>query len=430
MVIHINKKYLCEIYIILYLFFVIFSPPIIPKMHIFVGIFSIIMCLAKYRKVANDAFIKSGMFRFFLGMLIFFTFAAITTIISIVFYNDVVQLGNYKSLYNRYFSVIVLIMPCSLYLGIYLRKWNYKFKDLIRFIINAALIETVLVLLALLVPSIKVLFQNLMSIDNEYLLSVRYYGLASNMLDHFGWGMGLIAGISFFYGLKEKNRYIVYSFMILIAGLLNSRTTIVMYAVGVVFSLIHSVINKEIKLQIKGLFCVLLFLSLASVVVSTLLKNNEQTYYWIQSGVDSMVSLLQRSSEKTDFASILFLPSWWELPKGFRLMVGTGHSRFLADGYKHTDVGYVNEIWFVGIVGVAILYATLASLFYKFYRSEKNILGTFLVWYMALAICIFNVKSCAFGQNPGAAVTFVILFVSVYLKNANRDKLSEEKYEV
>ena len=57
-------------------------------------------------------------------------------------------------------------------------------------------------------------------------------------MDVFGFGIGIIAGICFFYGVVKKKIYIIKSIIIAIATLLNSRTGLIVYAMAIVLSMI------------------------------------------------------------------------------------------------------------------------------------------------------------------------------------------------
>lgn len=415
----IKKEHMQSLYVILFLFVLIFAPPILPKIHILVGLFSVMMLVLMYKRTDSGVLIHKDILKWLLGVGCFFVLTFASTLINTLFYQDLVQMQHYFSLYNRYITVILVVLTSCLYLQVIFKKYGYNRWHLLRYVIYTALIEATLSYMALFIPSVKDLFISIMEkntgsvlYNNTWYITVRSYGFAGSLLDFFGWGMGIIAGISLIYGILRKRRYILYSSYILVAAVLNSRTVIVIYLIAVVIIYIYVLLKKDFLTKVKWILLTFLLAFAVKKLFDMLLVYNSTTYYWINDGLESLKELLISGQASGDFGATLFQASWWELPSELlRLFIGTGHSRYRAKGYMHTDVGYVNDIWFAGILGTTIFYLNMVRLFYRNYKNSKSVIWKLIFIFIGVSMILFNVKSCAFGYNVGCGVMFTLLFL-------------------
>ncbi len=126
---------------------------------------------------------------------------------------------------------------------------------------------------------------------------------------------------------------------------------------------------------------------------------------------------LTAHSSQNNTAELLFRDDFWNLPIGSALVFGTGHSIYGAEGYPHSDVGYINDLWVGGIVGALILYAAFALLFVKAFKSTKEINIRCLVLFFSVAILVFQVKANAIMFNAGINTILPMLFYICFFTN-------------
>lgn len=284
-------------------------------------------------------------------------------------------------------------------------------------------------LLALMVPAIKDIFLSIMinvgglSTEKEGLLYVRTFGFALSMLDQFGLGTGLIAGISFYIGVNYKSRYILYSLIIMIASVLNSRTGIVIYAIAIIITMSMSLfINRNPKMIIKSLAFIIFVPVLFFSVIEVVSQYNDMTGQWVAKGIESVFEILLTGSSNTDDMSIMSLERFWQLPDAAHILIGTGHSRYAAEGYLHTDCGIVNDIWFVGILGLLLLYGVVFYLCWEIYKDANTSLEKFVAIFFVGSFCAFDIKGATIGYNMGGAVFFLVIFATRFYQRISFDK--------
>lgn len=141
---------------------------------------------------------------------------------------------------------------------------------------------------------------------------------------------------------------------------------------------------------------------------------NDNTATWLSKGVDSVVEFLDTGSSDKDNMAIITSERFWELPDDLRIIIGTGHSRYEAEGYNHTDCGIVNDLWFVGILGVFAIYGTVLIFMAESLSKRKRFFNEIYCYFFSCSFCIFDIKAVVIGYQPGGAIFFFMLFASVY----------------
>lgn len=417
--IEIKRKSIDKIKWSIFLFILIFNPPVVPHANLFLTIISMLILLAKYRNNINNVLKKSRINYWCFGAIILFMYVLIIPLTVSLMLNDFVNTSHYVSLFNRFAVLFVTIIPCCTLLICMLdaKKYNYHF--FLQTLISAGLIEGFFVILAFFSSTAKSVFISLMAknapselYQNEWYITVRSYGFAGTLVDLFGLGIAVIAGISFFYGVLYQQRYIIYSILILIGALLNARTGVVLYLISVSLGIIFLFQQRHIRTIFKTIWGIIIIL-LLSMGILKIVSINAATRGWIWSLVNSFKNTIRMQSMQGAMGK-LFNQNFWELPDIFRAIIGTAHSKYAAEGYSHSDVGYINDIWLCGFVGCFILYGSLTKLLFNIFKNRKNIMFRFCSMHLILCFFIFNIKGCAYGYNPGMAAILTIVFTLNY----------------
>lgn len=410
-----------NIFFSIYIFLVIFCPPIIPRLDVVLIIFSAAMIMLKYKASFMSVVVKSRMFFWVKVMIFLATYMILLPLpLSAFIYNDTVQIQHYISLVNRYGLLVVVDVVCGTYLFLELKSCGYKFEDFLKFTFYAGAIESFFSVSALIFPDVKrvlvlIMLQNTGSglYSNTWYTTVRAYGFANTLVDLFGLGICIIASICFLYGLFKEKKYIILSIFISISTVLNSRTGLILYIVCIIGSILYLTVKGKIKYFLFGVALVaLLFMIFDAVMKSSIL--DEYTKSWINAGIQSFQELMENGKTESDSMGVLFQEKKWILPDGIRLFIGTGHSRYEAKGYEHTDVGYVNEIWMCGLIGAIGLYIMFIKFICSAVKRQKNILAQCIGLMVFLGYFIFNIKAVTFGYNPGASIVLLLLFAMNY----------------
>ena len=134
---------------------------------------------------------------------------------------------------------------------------------------------------------------------------------------------------------------------------------------------------------------------------------------WLQSAITDVTRFTQNRkaySESENEMVKLFSNRYWTFPDPIRTLIGTGHTLYDAEGYLHSDVGYTNNIWLMGIIGVIFMYGLLIKLAFNSVRSNISKVFTLTAVYTISAFFVFNIKGQAMGYNPGAISILTFLF--------------------
>ena len=416
----------------LYAFVLIFAPPFMPYPQIALTALSLFLLVGFYPKTSISVIVQSNMHKWAIGMLVWAAYIlTIPTLISMVT-DDIVDLSHYMHIFNRYGMLFLVGIPCCTLVISHMEKKRYDWRFLVEIMINAGLIEAGCAIAAFLSPAIKNFFVSLMRTftgnylySNAWYTTVRSYGFAGTLVDLFGYGVALIAGVSLYYGIVGKAKYILYSQIIIIAALLNARTGVILYVCAFLLACVYVLKDHRPK-QLLRLLLTMAELGLCVFIVFRVLARNEATMSWIKNAINSFTGIFSKSKAKTDASTnvfnLLLETQSWSLPSPIRVVFGTGHNLYLAEGYRHSDIGYINEIWLCGIVGCLLLYGLIVWLTMKIVK-KKNSVFSFAGIYMMLSYFAFNIKGIALGYNPGAITMFLMLFGFLYSKNAHSTNL-------
>lgn len=407
----------------LYLFVLVFAPPIVPYPHLFLTIFSLLMLATTYKRKVWIVLKRSGIYNWVLAMGLFAMYTVCVPLPISMLCNDIVNTSHYISVINRYGVLIVAVSVCVTYLLCKTDRDGYGYEFLLESLINAGVIEGVCAALAFLFPGVKSIFiffmkqfsaSNLYS--NTWYITVRSYGFASTLVDVFGLGAALIAGICFFYGITRKKIYMAESIVIAIATILNSRTGLLVYLISIMLSLLYVLQKGDIRKIISTLIAIGLLIVAGSKILD-IMSTNEYTAGWFQAGIKSIQNFMsgnRTSNTSGDAMSMLFQDNFWKFPTFPRIIFGTGHSLYGAEGYAHSDVGYVNEIWLFGILGCLLLYGKIIEMCGMMKKSTRIPMFDYAAVFLLISYFFFNIKGAALGYNPGAVVMFFIIFVGTY----------------
>ena len=405
-----NKK----IFLIIYIFCLIFAPPFFKNINLLLilSVFSFIFLIIKYRNkfnlICKNYYLKKTMFI----IIIYYFWQIISIIINSLVGN--IHLYNYIINFYSMFLVFPLTFICVLFIVFYSLENKIDFNCLIKFIIYAGLIQSVIALLSFLFPTVKDFLLNIMHENtgeqlylNKYHTSRRFFGFANNLLDSFGFGTGVLATLPLFYSIKNGKKWLITVPFLVVLPLLNSRTGLLVFAIGFVIWFIYVIkkglFNKYFKIFI-GLLVSITFLFLVVLFIAP------TTVGWIVNDILSFFNV------RSGTANVLFSKDFWTLPDLSNIIIGKGVLIAGFGGLKEylgftSDVGYINEIWKTGIVGLIIM---LILLFYimKFMIKNINIHYKYFVIFLFVSVLIANIKFYVYGYNPG---TVIILIIYIYL---------------
>ena len=84
---------------------------------------------------------------------------------------------------------------------------------------------------------------------------------------------------------------------------------------------------------------------------------------------------------------------------------------YRADGFAHSDVGFVNDLWLSGILGTGFLYGLLFVTFKRVFSSLSDKPLKALIIYLGVAMVFYNIKSISITCNVGLIVVLLLVFI-------------------
>lgn len=299
-------------------------------------------------------------------------------ILFVVFLNEIREPNIYLNNRMEFLYQFFILIPCQFLMSDFfwlkVKKMENQYIKMKHFVFMACNIEGILVVLSYFFPVVRQCFLNIMlknSGNTRYadmdFISYRAYGFADTLLDTFGYGMGLVVGLCIL-SKKINKLEIITIILCTFSVILNSRTGLAIILISVVMKLFSIVYGKKLKINVKTI----LYLSILILVVYVFISSgyiSDLTLSWIMGGFESILDFVFRRNSNYTLGSMknsMFTKDFWTLPNEFLAkLFGTGHSCFGT--YKingiASDVGYVNYIWVIGILGTCVLMFFIAFLF-------------------------------------------------------------------
>ena len=406
-----NKKQL--IYLTIYSFILLFLPPIIKNINILLPltVYSLLLIVFKYRAELKEILISKSHKRIFFILLIYLLVYLLSIGINILTNKDAFY-------YNYFISGYSLFLPffcipiCIYYVILYSNRRKISLDNIVLCLICAGLIQSTITIATLVSPTIKKLLLRFMYYTtgeplykHDYNVERRFFGFANSLLDSFGFGTGLLALLPLYYSIRNSKKWLFAIPFLLLVPLLNSRTGLVVFGIGAFIFLVYIIKNKLLKSYIKEIIPTALLLIIGVLAIYLF---NGKTIWWI---VGDVKSFFNRSIDGT--ARILFSSSFWRLPSSWLSIVcGRGITIAGFGGLKDyfgftSDVGYINEIWRTGIVG-------LLTMIYLCYSIVKLVVNKvredykYLVYSFVFIALITNIKFYIISCNTGIVVILLL----------------------
>lgn len=297
-------------------------------------------------------------------------------------------------------------------------SFTYK-KDLIIDIIKVGCIAAFITILMILLPNINdfIRYQLLRTDTFTEAVSKRTFGLAESLTFSYGIIQGLMAFLILFYSKNNKKILFFIPFFILCV-LFNARVGFSALIVGVVFYYIYKFKIVNIVLTAIAFFTVFFL-----ITETSLFKAQKETIEW---GLDFFTQSSDfLSGKKSDsntldtlFGDMFVLPtteSGW--------LVGYGVNIFGRHFGVSSDVGYIIQIYYGGVIYLFLLFVFVFVLFNyirKLPRKEFLIGCSFI---FILLLC--NMKGNIF--IPIGIMRLILLIIIYWVINFKNKTLKIEK---
>lgn len=423
---------MAKFWLTIYIFCFLFAPPLIPGINFSFILGGITLCilLIKYPK-RLVSFLKKKNFIKVISLLGIYTLLFLFAyFLGSMFKNQDVSDNFLLNLYSIFLNFVITFI-CGIYLVFKCEDLEITRHELIKFFIYAGLIQFAIAMFALVNPAFREWTIKMMTketnaglMSTPWLLERRFYGLSNNLLDLFGFGMGIIAAMTLFYASAEdKKKFLLATPLLLVVSVLNSRTGILIFAIGLIVWFIGLIVLKKIKITKIILYSVSAIL-VTILGIQLISHFSPHTLDWIQKDFKSFIDPNATDGTATE----IYSDNFWALPEGYQVLVGSGHNASAYSSYRvedqvHTDNGYVNEIWKVGIIGLIVYMLLNFFIIKQSYVNENERLYKIMYIFFGISMVVFLVKGSLVGYNPGNVIIYTLFLYSI----AQPKELKHEK---
>lgn len=420
MVLRISKK---NLFASIYMFFIIFMPPVfhgINSLYV-LDIISLVILLFQYKKQLLNILKNKHIIHFNVMMMLIMLYVLFRVMIDAIFVNKL-ELNEYLVVMYRFIGVIFFIQIPVLFMVCYYQKNNFSYNEVCKTVINAGLIEACFTFMALLSPTVKKILVTIFinnvygSVDNiswgSWIFTERLYGFANVLFDGFGYGTGIIAGLAMFILFTESNmiKNIIIFGILLVVPTVNSITGLFIAVIAIPLVLYFGL--KSGKIKGKSIIIVVFLILLMILGLVALQEVAPQSMLRLQDNINAILGK-ETVNSVTSYGNLL-RSSYWVLPSDrFSLLFGTGHDIYTTDAFGHSDVGYTNMIWLLGIVGSVLLYGVFVKLILSACKRANNAFEKQVLLFLSVAFLFFEIKGIGIAINTGIPVIILLSFYSL-----------------
>ena len=227
----------------------------------------------------------------------------------------------------------------------------------------------------------------------------------------------LIGAEAVYYALKNKIIYLLMAGIILFSAIINARISIVPIAICFIYMII--ILNKN-RLTVKnicktlvGVLAVVFGISLFGSAIS----RNAIMEDWLTRGFNDIVAILMRNDNGSGYYTYYTSNTMWQLPpNALSVIFGTGNRVIRGNAFYSSDIGYINDIWWGGIIYCLMIYSFLV---HELRVIAKNRINSELIFFdglLLIVLLVVNIKGNVIGLNEITSM-ITILFVYACVKN-------------
>lgn len=421
-----------KIILIIYLFFVIYMPPLlengmIEKVMLVLSILYILVNLGKSTKIIN---IKENK-RILLLCIILLAYSLIISSINSIINGN----GNF---FNKPAEIIIFMIYffCeATAIAVYCKKNEITSEAFIKLLIFVGLIQAIFVFASFFSSEIRSKLLSLISqnasysrikesISAEHYTALRRnYGFADTLYDRFGYTCSILCAVSFNLGLyKKKWGYYIASLIFVFCTLVNARSGVVLCVIAMIVSglLFFFYNNGSAKsvLRLVGLVFIVCIVIVAFLHI--LQQYAPDTYEWMESGLGSIFEFSNALTDNNEMDFYISSETWF-FPNIFGFIFGTARDPSYIIG-RSTDNGYVEQIWYIGIIGLLISINLFVGSIKRTSRTCTSQLERSVLYTMIILILVYMVKLFAFKNIAGTFIilSYCFLLNSLYTTHPNK----------
>ncbi|MCI8888280.1 MAG: hypothetical protein HFG70_09380 [Hungatella sp.] len=392
--------------IIVYLFLLIYNPPIIGMNFIYI----LVMVSALYIIVSMILGRKFVYEYYSVKAVLILSFLILWQVITAWF-------SGYGTLdaISDYIIILAGYIVCSIVLHNYLLSRHISNKEFFDLLLMASLVQVFFTVLAYLCPDFQKWFIIKMG---EYgyeisrfsaLSQFRWYGMAAQLGFATPVVQTILSLITLYFGFTRSCKYYIASFFLLLSAIVNARTSVILFFIGFIICVFSILRKRKAKYLLTSLAAYIwIAILLLMVFLFFMKKYSYANFVWLINGLLDFLGFNVDTNGAYEVGNYFLNLENYRLPSDYKLLIGSGVYLYKMENHFRTDIGYIIDIWKYGIPLIFLIY-------YMIIRSLNRIkkINIFNETYFGLMLLVVfmvsNIKGNIISATPIAALYIVML---------------------
>lgn len=401
-------------FFLIYLFLFLYMPPILSFNIVIplamVGIVYLVTKFKNIRKYMNQ-FRQTGFWKICLLIVCGFLYLAVT-----------LPLHGFqlRSAYPA-FLISILNVVCLFFIFVFALLHHYDLTDIINMLLLVSLVQCLLSVLTVLIPSLRQMFIQLYlsrGYSSVYTwLDWRLFGFSNELLFSMPIVQSFLALCALFFTFNRSYWYALFLPFLLFSSMMNARIGIVIFGIGFLVLLFFQIQRGNREKNSVLLKSIGIFAGFGVVACALMFWLIPQTGEWFLSMFRDVFELLK--GNRTGFFEYMFERNGMTLPTGKDLLLGTGS--FVLGGSEgvSSDCGFVNDLWLGGLFYATVMWGSMVLQLRLCFRKGKTF-NTYLSVMLFITFLIANFKGPFFTENEMFVLNGILSLFILYDLNIER----------
>lgn len=400
------------------LFMYIFMPPLkINILHILFlgGILYLVINIKKISKIKKKNIYYENIF--FISLIILYS-----SLLVLISENGDIKI--LKAIIISFVEMYTISLTFCFYLKINKKSFIYLWDRLYKI----AILQSIIALISFTFKEVQLFILNnflKIKLSNEQIkilesiASRRLYGLSNGLTYSTPIYQAILSSSFLFY--KKSNKIIC--LIIFISAIINARIAIIVFIIVLVLSLIQKIKNNSIvenfKFFLKGLMLIIIFLIVSNIIMNNLFINNN-TLLWIKEAFDEIFNLFKGEKKGTFY---YLFEKFLIFPKGFQLIFGEGYTLFGKEA--GSDIGYINDLWFGGIIYTVLIWIFFIRNFISLYKNTEIRKLIYLKMFLNILLVttiISHIKGTNYTFSSFWGLILIVFSYNTLKEKKNKDR--------
>lgn len=332
-----------------------------------------------------------------------------------------------------YFIILFGYVFCSIVLHDFLVNHNISNGEFFDLLLVASLAQVFFTVLAYICPDFQKWFIIRMG---EYgyeitrfsaLSQFRWYGMAA----HLGFAtpvvQTILSLITLYFGFTRSRKYFMASLFLLLSAIVNARTTAILFFTGFTIIFFSILRKRKARYLLTSLAAYVSIAIMLSVLFLIYMKRYSYgNFVWLINGLLDFLGFHVDTKGAYEVGNYFFNIENYKIPDDYKILIGSGVYLYKIKDHFHTDIGYVIDIWKYGIPITLIIYYMIIKSLNKI--QEINIFnGSYFQQMLLIVFAVSNIKGNIISGTPIAALYIVLLLGFPQYRKHNKMKAKKTR---